>query len=198
MTVASNADLVLAVVSAALGGTLVQAARVRIDRRGSRAIVRAEAYRSMRALLRRYPLGPPQLSGRPHDPKLERAFLDNLAALAGTVAGGWPADGLAYTLERLVDALARLPEHPEAAAGTERLYRVCSAHLVALDLGAAGTRLVGAAAVPLVGPLVRTAREMRARAELGRVMPPIPHGLPLPPASSLGPPADEHDGEPRR
>lgn len=118
-------DLVLAAVSAAVGGTAVQFARVRLDRRGLRAQARADAYRMLRALLRRYPGGPPALSPVPSDSAAQEAFLDDLARLTRTVAGGWPGDGLAYTLERLMDGLARLRDYDNRASrpAFERLLR---------------------------------------------------------------------------
>lgn len=192
MTTGAPPDVIVAVASAVVGGTLVQLARVGLDRRGARYKDRARAYRQLRALLRRYPNGPPQLAGQLQELETEQAFLDALAELAGLIADGWPSDGLTYTLQRLIDALARLPDHPHAAAETEHLYRVCSNSLVALDLGSVGVRRVGVSALPIVGTIVRSVREGRARRRLGKVLPPLPHGLPMPRVTS-GPPRESSE-----
>ncbi len=188
MTVtASSTGAVLTISSVVLGGIMVQAARVWLDRRGTRAQARADTHRLRRALLRRYPDGPPPLaatSGDNDDPERNEAFLSDLSQLTRSVAGGWPTDSLTYTLERLMDALTALPTQSFALPQVQQLYDVCSDNLVALDLGVAGARHVGPAALPIVGTVLRTARELRARADLAKVMPPRPHGLPRPPSQA--------------
>ncbi len=174
----------MAVLIAAAGGAAVQAYRVRLDRRSVRAAAKARLYRRIRATLRRWPDGPPLAAGA-EAPSLA-GFLDDLAALTEDVAAAWPSDGLAYTLERLMDAVLRLPGSPNARPATLNLYRICSEHLVVLDLGLLGARGLRPLALPVVGAALRIARELRARAALGRALPPWPHGLP-PLASAAAP-----------
>lgn len=118
------------------------------------------------------------------DPGRNEAFLTALAELTRSVAGGWPTETLPYTLERLMDTLTDMPQEPADRQRVRELYAACSDSLVALDLGTVGVRHVGPAALPLVGSVLRTVREMRARIEVAKVMPPRPHGLP-PVADSL-------------
>ncbi len=199
MITASTTDVVLAVLIAALGGSAVQAFRVRLDRRAAQAAARARVYRRIRALLRRWPDGPPlpaavtTVGGSSDDPLDVAAFLSDLTGLTEDVAAGWPTDPLAYTLERLMDAISRLPAHPAARPAALNLYRVCSEHLVVLDLGPLGARRHRRLATPVVGRVLRTVRELKARAELGRALPPLPHGLPPLPKT---PTADEALPEP--
>lgn len=181
---ASTTDVVLAVLIAALGGSAVQAFRVRLDRRAAQAAAQARVYRRIRALLRRWPEGPPLSTSVPSGRRADdyapdvSAFLIECAELTEDVAAAWPTDSLAYTLERLLDAISRLPAHPDARQATLNLYRVCSEHLVALDLGPLGIRGKRRLAIPVVGAALRTVREITARAELSRALPPLPHGLP--------------------
>lgn len=184
MIAASTTDVVLTLLIAAIGGSAVQAFRVRLDRRAAQAAARARVYRRIRALLRRWPDGPPLLgtdtpaAGSLDDAPDADTFLVELAGLVEDVAAGWPPDGLAYTLERLMDAISQLPAHPAARPAVLNLYRVCSEHLVVLDLGALGARGQRHLAVPVFGTVFRTVREFKARSELGRALPPLPHGLP--------------------
>ncbi len=194
MITASTTDVVLALLIAALGGGAVQAFRVRLDRRTAQAAARARVYRRIRALLRRWPNGPPlpasltpsadsptghaRTGDAPGGTPDTATFLTELGGLIEDVAAGWPTDGLAYTLERLLDAITQLPAHPTARPAVLNLYRVCSEHLVVLDLGVLGARGHRRLAMSVVGPVVRTVREYKARSELDRALPPLPHGLP--------------------
>ena len=184
MITASTTQVLLALAVAALGGSAVQAFRVRLDRRADQAAARARVHRRIRALLRRWPDGPPLATAGPLPSPLDGpapdtdAFLSELADLTADVAAAWPTDSLAYTLERLMDAISRLATHPGARPATANLYLVCSQHLVALDLGLLGSHRHRRLAAPLIGTVLRTVRELRARAELSRALPPFPHGLP--------------------
>ena len=184
MITASTTQVLLALAVAALGGSAVQAFRVRLDRRADQAAARARVYRRIRALLRRWPDGPPLATTGPPLLPLDEpapdtdALLTELGDLTADVAAAWPTDSLAYTLERLMDAISRLATHPSARPATANLYLVCSQHLVALDLGMLGSHRHRRLAAPLIGTVLRTVRELRARAELSRALPPFPHGLP--------------------